>query len=74
MCNYVQNNGIEYVVNVSSTCPQSPFVAESKFLRIPVNDGHQDRLLPFFTDVFQFLGQSCSITVVGHTFTCRNAK
>jgi len=56
MC--VQKNGIEYVVNVSATCPQSPFVAESNFLRIPVNDGHQDRLLPFFTDVFQFLGES----------------
>ena len=54
----IQKNGIEYVVNVSATCPQSPFVAESNFLRIPVNDGHQDRLLPFFADVFRFLGKS----------------
>ena len=62
----VQKNGIEYVLNVSATCPQSPFVADSKFLRVPVNDGHHDRLLPFFTDVFQFLGQS-SAHLLGHS-------
>jgi len=52
----VQQHGIVYVLNVSTTSPRPPFIQEGHFLRIPVNDSYCDKLLPFFHESFQFLG------------------
>ena len=35
----------------------APFIQEGHFLRIPVNDNYNDKLLPYFHDAFQFLGK-----------------
>lgn len=47
--------GITHVLNVSVACPQSQHVPEGNFLRIPVNDGYTDKLLPHFQRAFNFL-------------------
>uniref|UniRef100_A0A8R1YIG8 protein-tyrosine-phosphatase n=1 Tax=Pristionchus pacificus TaxID=54126 RepID=A0A8R1YIG8_PRIPA len=49
--------GIEYVMNLSVTCPRAISVKddEEHFLRIPVNDSYMDKLYPYFNDAFQFL-------------------
>jgi len=57
-----QQNGITYVLNVSTTSPRPPFIQEGHFLRIPVNDSYCDKLLPFFHESFQFLGEQCLCT------------
>ena len=46
------------MLNVSTTCPHPAFIQEGHFLRIPVNDNYSDKLLPYFQDAFQFLGES----------------
>jgi predicted protein tyrosine phosphatase len=51
----MQQNGITYILNVSTTSPKPAFIQEGHFLRIPVNDSYCDKLLPFFQDAFQFL-------------------
>lgn len=57
MCVCLQQNGITYVLNVSTSSPKPPFIQEGHFLRIPVNDSHCDKLLPFFKEAFQFIGK-----------------
>ncbi|PAA47459.1 hypothetical protein BOX15_Mlig009817g1 [Macrostomum lignano] len=51
----MQRFGITHVINVSISCPQSQHVPDSNFLRIPVNDGYTDKLLPHFQRAFSFL-------------------
>ncbi|CAE1157466.1 DUSP [Acanthosepion pharaonis] len=51
----IQVNGISYILNVTTTCKQPPFIQESHFLRIPINDNYFDKMLPYFHDAFQFL-------------------
>lgn len=60
----IKKNGITHILNVSTSSPRSPFVPDVNFLRIPVNDSHTDRLLPYFQEAFRFLdevrtSQSC---------------
>ncbi|XP_055889849.1 serine-rich adhesin for platelets-like isoform X1 [Biomphalaria glabrata] len=50
-----QVNGITYILNVSKTCPRPPYILESHFHRIPVNDNYCEKLLPYFVEAFQFL-------------------
>ncbi|GMR36336.1 hypothetical protein PMAYCL1PPCAC_06531 [Pristionchus mayeri] len=48
--------GIEYVMNLSVTCPRAiTVVDEDHFLRIPVNDSYMDKLYPYFNEAFNFL-------------------
>lgn len=54
---YFQINDISYILNVSITCPKSPFVQDGHFHRIPVNDNYSAKLLPFFHQAFQFIGK-----------------
>jgi len=54
---FVQQNGITYILNVSTTSPRPSFIQDGHFLRIPVNDSYCDKLLPFFHESFQFLGK-----------------
>nr|XP_022291637.1 uncharacterized protein LOC111102970 isoform X2 [Crassostrea virginica] len=51
----IQINDISYILNVSITCPKSPFVQDGHFHRIPVNDNYSAKLLPFFHQAFQFI-------------------
>ena len=51
-----QVNDISYILNVSTTCPQPPFIQEGHFFRIPVNDNYSAKMLPFFDEAFQFIG------------------
>ncbi|XP_060083943.1 uncharacterized protein LOC132563208 [Ylistrum balloti] len=51
----IQMNDISYILNVSTTCPQPPFIQEGHFFRIPVNDNYSAKMIPFFEEAFQFL-------------------
>ncbi|XP_021373645.1 mucin-5AC-like isoform X2 [Mizuhopecten yessoensis] len=51
----IQVNDISYILNVSTTCPQPPFIQEGHFFRIPVNDNYSAKMMPFFEEAFQFL-------------------
>ncbi|XP_063402913.1 uncharacterized protein LOC134686959 [Mytilus trossulus] len=51
----IQVNDISYILNVSTTCPQPPFIQEGHFFRIPVNDNYSAKMLPFFDEAFQFI-------------------
>lgn len=51
----IKRFGITHVLNVSISCPQSQHVPDGNFMRIPVNDGYTDKLLPHFQRAFNFL-------------------
>ncbi|CAD6195343.1 unnamed protein product [Caenorhabditis auriculariae] len=62
------NLGITCVVNLSIGCPKSICITDEKnFLRIPVNDSYQEKLLPYFEKAYRFLenvresGRKCLI-------------
>ncbi|KAL3313108.1 Dual specificity protein phosphatase 16 [Cichlidogyrus casuarinus] len=44
-----------HVLNVSIDGEKSPFVDEDHFLRIPIADNQNDRIIPHFDTTFQFL-------------------
>ncbi len=46
---------IKCILNVSVDCLKPDFIADAQFLRIPVNDGHGARILPFFDIAYQFI-------------------
>uniref|UniRef100_A0A914RA82 protein-tyrosine-phosphatase n=1 Tax=Parascaris equorum TaxID=6256 RepID=A0A914RA82_PAREQ len=51
-----QKYGIQYVINLSVNCPRPESVKqEGHFMRIPVNDSYQEKLLPHFEEAFKFL-------------------
>lgn len=64
--------GIEYIINLSVNCPQPDhFKDDEHFLRIPVNDSYQDKLLPYFEEAFKFLGKNYTteiFTTIGCLF------
>ena len=47
---------ITNVLNVSIQCPKPDFIDDAHFLRIPLNDGHAAKILPFFDIAFRFIG------------------
>jgi hypothetical protein len=49
--------GITSVLNVSVNCKKPAFIKDQNFLRIPVNDGPADKILPFFDIAFRFIGK-----------------
>lgn len=54
----LQKYGIRYVINLSVSCPQPDGVnQDGHFMRIPVNDSYQAKLLPHFDEAFKFLGK-----------------
>lgn len=58
MSSSLQKQGIDYVINLSLHCPRPDhFVEDEHFLRIPVNDSYQEKLLPYFDKAFEFLGE-----------------
>lgn len=44
------------MLNLSVSCPKADIVPDEHFLRIPVNDTHLEKLLPYFDEAFTFLG------------------
>ncbi|EJW84664.1 dual specificity phosphatase [Wuchereria bancrofti] len=52
--------GIKYVINLSVNCPEPDILKqEGHFMRIPVSDTYQAKLLPHFEDAFKFLDKVC---------------
>jgi hypothetical protein len=49
--------GITSVLNVSVSCKKPGFIKDQNFLRIPVNDGPADKILPFFDIAYRFIGK-----------------
>ncbi|CAG0900843.1 unnamed protein product, partial [Cyprideis torosa] len=47
--------GITHILNASTTLQRPEFIPESNFLRIPVNDNHNARLLPHFMTAIDFI-------------------
>jgi len=39
------------------SCPKPAHVKDSNFHRIPVNDNYSEKLLPYFHEAFQFIGE-----------------
>lgn len=52
----LQDYNIMYELNVSTNCPKPDFIADSHFMRIPINDNYSEKLLPFFPKAYEFLG------------------
>jgi len=46
---------ISYILNVSKTSPQSVLIKSSHFLRIPIDDSHCAKILPYFDTAFKFI-------------------
>ena len=42
---------------MSTNCPKPDFIADGHFLRLPVNDSHGEKLLPYFNRATQFIGE-----------------
>uniref|UniRef100_A0A8C5KH47 Dual specificity phosphatase 16 n=1 Tax=Jaculus jaculus TaxID=51337 RepID=A0A8C5KH47_JACJA len=51
----MQQNGIGYVLNASSTCPKPDFIPEAHFLRVPVNDSFCEKILPWLDKSVDFI-------------------
>nr|CDP95149.1 BMA-VHP-1, isoform c [Brugia malayi] len=52
--------GIKYVINLSVNCPEPDILKqEGHFMRIPISDTYQAKLLPHFEDAFKFLDKVC---------------
>jgi len=65
----IQTHNITYELNVSNKCPKPDFISDGHFMRIPVNDSHNEKLSNFFNQTFQFIGErtpgSCFYFCVG---------
>lgn len=53
----MRRNAIAYVLNASNTCPKPDFIPDSRFLRVPVDDGFRDKILPWLDASLDFIGQ-----------------
>ncbi|XP_038833635.1 dual specificity protein phosphatase 16 [Salvelinus namaycush] len=51
----MQQNEIAYVLNASNTCPKPDYIAESHFLRVPVNDSFCEKILPWLDRSVEFI-------------------
>jgi len=51
----LKSHNITYELNVSNKCPKPDFVSEGHFMRIPVNDSHNEKLIQHFGQAFQFV-------------------
>ncbi|CAJ0585569.1 unnamed protein product, partial [Mesorhabditis spiculigera] len=52
----LKKHNITYVLNLSLNCPKADILKDDEhFLRIPVNDNYQEKLLPYFYDAFVYL-------------------
>lgn len=54
---FIKDNGITHVINVSGACQKCPFVPDENFYRIPVEDTEAERLLPFFHTANAFIDE-----------------
>lgn len=46
------------MLSVSRCSPQPPFLPQSRYLRIPIDDSLRDDLLPWIPQALRFIGQS----------------
>ncbi|PIK49288.1 hypothetical protein BSL78_13853, partial [Apostichopus japonicus] len=53
--NLLQKNGINYVLNISKTCPAPSYIPANHFLRIPVKDNYGETILSWLDDAIQFI-------------------
>uniref|UniRef100_UPI00358F172B dual specificity protein phosphatase 8-like n=1 Tax=Myxine glutinosa TaxID=7769 RepID=UPI00358F172B len=61
-------NGITFVLNASTSCPKPDFVAIANFMRVPVNDGYCDKILPWLSKAVDFIDRVkvCNSRVLVH--------
>ncbi|XP_035470331.2 dual specificity protein phosphatase 16 [Scophthalmus maximus] len=52
--------GISYVLSVSRCSPQPPFLPQSRYLRIPIDDSLRDDLLPWIPQALRFIDAAMS--------------
>ncbi|XP_071943597.1 uncharacterized protein [Antedon mediterranea] len=53
-------NGINYVLNISKTCPAPKYVPEANFCRIPIHDNYCEKILPFLKEAMAFIDKARS--------------
>ncbi|XP_033101932.1 tyrosine-protein phosphatase vhp-1-like isoform X2 [Anneissia japonica] len=53
-------NGINYVLNISKTCPAPKYVPEANFCRIPIHDNYCEKILPFLQEAMAFIDKARS--------------
>lgn len=60
--------GIDFVLNVSLTAPDSPHVIKSNYMKIPVQDSSSENLVMWFKTAFDFIDQvrNCDGRVLIH--------
>jgi len=49
--------GIEFILNVSVTAPDSPHVVKARYMKIPVQDSTSENLVDWFQSAFDFIDQ-----------------
>ncbi|XP_002734522.2 uncharacterized protein LOC100366454 [Saccoglossus kowalevskii] len=64
----MHTSGIEYVLNISKTCPQPDFLPDAHFCRIPVNDNYTEKIIPYMDQAMEFIEkvQSSNGKVIVH--------
>ncbi|XP_003725447.1 tyrosine-protein phosphatase vhp-1 isoform X2 [Strongylocentrotus purpuratus] len=64
----LKNYGINYVLNVSRSCPIPEFLPQTHFHRIPVRDNHGEKILPWFDEALEFIDKvrSANGSVIVH--------
>ncbi|XP_041453333.1 uncharacterized protein LOC121406364 isoform X1 [Lytechinus variegatus] len=64
----LKSYGINYVLNVSRSCPIPEFLPQTHFHRIPVRDNHSEKMLPWFDEALEFIDKvrSANGSVIVH--------
>ncbi|XP_071502217.1 uncharacterized protein [Diadema antillarum] len=64
----LKRNGINYVLNISKSCPVPEFLPQTHVHRIPVLDNHTEKILPWFDEALEFIDKvrSASGSVIVH--------
>lgn len=64
----LKSYGIEFIMNVSITAPDSPHVVKTHYMKIPVQDSTSENLVDWFQSAFDFIDQvkSCDGKVLIH--------
>ncbi len=53
----LKSYGIEFIMNVSVTAPDSPHVIKTNYMKIPVQDSTSENLVDWFQSAFSFIGE-----------------
>ena len=56
-------NSINYVLNISKTCPAPDKIPVGHFHRIPVKDDYREKILPWLDEAISFIGKFSLLTM-----------